>query len=282
MQTKSVYQTIDTLLNMDVENYLLGSYLNGIISQRIIKKLCPSCRDKRPATKYEKTIIKKILHKDIEEVYFAEGCEDCRNGYIRQIPITEIVIIDDELRSAISNNKDHSLIRKAIYASNQSIIQDGLEKVIAGETSFEEIMRVFDIKVDLTDDDDELRQIILGNVDEASLDRINNTPEPNPQPVEAEQTTTSVSDEEKEETDSVGPIKIETDNNEETSNEDSQEETENTPITVNVDVPATEEAPAETKEQPSEETNTADESSDEDDDDDDDDFNYGDSYSINA
>ena len=282
MQTKSVYQTIDTLLNMDVENYLLGSYLNGIISQRIIKKLCPSCRDKRPATKYEKTIIKKILHKDIEEVYFAEGCEDCRNGYIRQIPITEIVIIDDELRSAISNNKDHSLIRKAIYASNQSIIQDGLEKVIAGETSFEEIMRVFDIKVDLTDDDDELRQIILGNVDEASLDRINNTPEPNPQPVEAEQTTTSVSEEENEETDSVGPIKIETDNNEETSNEDSQEETENTPITVNVDVPAAEEAPAETEEQPSVEINTADESSDDDDDDDDDDFNYGDSYSINA
>ena len=174
MQTKSAYQTIDTLLNMDVENYLLGSYLNGIISQRIIKKLCPSCRDKRPATKYEKTIIKKILHKDVDELYYAEGCEDCRNGYIRQIPITEVVILDDELRNAISNNKDHSLIRKAIYESNKTIIQDGLEKAIAGDTSFDEIMRVLDIKVDLTDEDEELKQIILGNVNDEELDKINN------------------------------------------------------------------------------------------------------------
>ena len=349
MQTKSVYQTIDTLLNMDVENYLLGSYLNGIISQRIVKKLCPSCRDKRPATKYEKTIIKKILHKDIEEVYFAEGCEDCRNGYIRQIPITEIVIIDDELRNAISNNKDHSLIRKAIYESNQSIIQDGLEKVIAGETSFEEIMRVFDIKVDLTDDDDELRQIILGNVDEASLDKINSAPTPTPEEPVKEETPTPPTTEEpkeepapveepkveepvaeptpveepKEETDPVGPIKIEIGGNEETPTEEPKEEikeepkeeapeeTDNTPVTINIDVPMTDDVPTEEhKEDTPEETPVEEEvkeesapveepkveepvaeptpieepkeTTDDDDDDDDDDFNYGDSYSINA
>ena len=366
MQTKSVYQTIDTLLNMDVENYLLGSYLNGIISQRIVKKLCPSCRDKRPATKYEKTIIKKILHKDIEEVYFAEGCEDCRNGYIRQIPITEIVIIDDELRNAISNNKDHSLIRKAIYESNQSIIQDGLEKVIAGETSFEEIMRVFDIKVDLTDDDDELRQIILGNVDEASLDKINSAPTPTPKEPVKEETPTPPTTEEpkeepapveepkveepvaeptpveepkeeevkeeptpveaeepKEETDPVGPIKIEIGGNEETPTEEPKEEikeepkeeapeeTDNTPVTINIDVPMTDDVPTEEhKEDTPEETPVEEEekeesdpveepkveepvaeptpieepkeTTDDDDDDDDDDFNYGDSYSINA
>ncbi len=218
MQTKSVYQTIDTLLNMDVENYLLGSYLNGIISQRIIKKLCPSCRDKRPATKYEKTIIKKILHKDVDELYYAEGCEDCRNGYIRQIPITEIVILDDELRNAISNNKDHSLIRKAIYESNKSIIQDGLEKAIAGDTSFDEIMRVLDIKVDLTDEDEELKQIILGNVNDEELDKINNnegtkSEEPKEEkdvvPVEETPTEETTTEETKEETPTEEPVKEE-------------------------------------------------------------------------
>ncbi len=172
MQTKSAFQTIDTLLNMDIENYLLGSYLNGIISQRIVKKLCPSCRDKRPATKYEKAVIKKILHKDIDEVYYADGCEDCRNGYIRQIPISEVVVIDDELRSAISNNKDHSEIRKMIYEKNDSILKDGLEKVISGETSFEEIMRVLDIKIDLTEEDQELKEIILGNTNDSILDNV--------------------------------------------------------------------------------------------------------------
>lgn len=172
MQTKNAYQTIDTLLNMDVENYLLGSYLNGIISQRIVKKLCPSCRDKRPTTKYEKAIIKRILNKDVDEIYFADGCEDCRNGYIRQIPVTEVVMINDELRSAISNNKDRNYIRKLIYEENESIIKNALNKVIAGETSFEEFMRIMDIKIDFTKDDEDLIQIILGNVSDEDLNNV--------------------------------------------------------------------------------------------------------------
>lgn len=163
MHTKSLYQTIDTLLNMDVENYLLGSNLIGIISQRLVKKLCPTCREKRKATKYEARIIKEILNEEVDELYYPKGCEDCKNGYVDQIPVAEVIKIDNELRSAISNNKKRDLIRKIIYEENSSIIQDGFKKVLAGETSFQEIIRIMDLKVDFTNDNKDLIDIILGN-----------------------------------------------------------------------------------------------------------------------
>ena len=163
MHTKSLYQTIDTLLNMDVENYLLGSNLIGIISQRLVKKLCPTCREKKTATKYEKRIIKEILNEEVDELYYPKGCEECKNGYVNQIPVAEVIKLDNELRNAISNNKKRDLIRRIIYEDNTSIIQDGFKKVISGETSFQEIIRIMDLKIDFTDEDKDLIEIILGN-----------------------------------------------------------------------------------------------------------------------
>lgn len=163
MHTKNAYTTIETLLNMEVENYLLGSNLVGIISQRLVKKLCPNCREKRKTSDYEKKVIKYILDKDVDEIYYPKGCSDCQNGYTDQLPVVEVVTIDDELRSAISNNKNRDLIRNIIYANSNSILKDGFEKVIEGETSFEEIIRITDVKIDFTKDEKAIRDYILGN-----------------------------------------------------------------------------------------------------------------------
>lgn len=163
MHTKNAYTTIETLLNMEVENYLLGSNLVGIISQRLVKKLCPNCREKRKSSDYEKKVIKYILDKDVDEIYYPKGCSDCQNGYTDQLPVVEVVTIDDELRSAISNNKNRDLIRNIIYANSNSILKDGFEKVIEGETSFDEIIRITDVKIDFTKDDKAIRDYILGN-----------------------------------------------------------------------------------------------------------------------
>lgn len=163
MHTKNAYTTIETLLNMEVENYLLGSNLVGIISQRLVKKLCPNCREKRKTSDYEKKVIKYILDKDVDEIYYPKGCSDCQNGYTDQLPVVEVVTIDDELRSAISNNKNRNLIRNIIYANSNSILKDGFEKVIEGETSFDEIIRITDVKIDFTKDEKAIRDYILGN-----------------------------------------------------------------------------------------------------------------------
>lgn len=162
MYTKNIYETINNLLNMDIENYLLASNLLGIVSQRMVKKLCPSCRKKKKASPYEKKIIKAILDKDIEELYYPNGCEECFNGYIDKIPIEESIIINDELRNAIANNKKSSLIHEIIYSENNSIIQNGLRKAIEGETSFEEIIRILDLNIDFTEEEKDIKDLILG------------------------------------------------------------------------------------------------------------------------
>lgn len=170
MNTKTVYQTIDTLLNMNVENYLLGDNLIGIISQRLVKKLCPNCRVKKAATEYEKNVIKKITGQEVKEIYYPEGCEECKEGYLGQSPISEVIPITPELRDAISNNRDRELIRRIIYQDNDTILKDGFKKVISGDTSFSEVIRVTDIKTDFSPDEENIRQYILGNGEKEFVD----------------------------------------------------------------------------------------------------------------
>lgn len=163
MHTKTAYQTIDTLLHRDIENYLLGSNLIGIISQRLVKKLCPSCRKLQRATPYEASIFKEVLGTDITEIYSPNGCIECNDGYIDQIPVAEVIEIDEELRNAISNNRNRDLIKNIIYEENDSIIKDGLKKVLEGKTSFQEVMRIIDLRVDFDEKKSKIRNIILGN-----------------------------------------------------------------------------------------------------------------------
>ncbi len=178
LHTKTAYTTIDTLLNMDIENYLLGSNLVGIISQRLVKKLCPNCRELKQTTEYERNIIKAITGEVIEELYYPKGCTECQGGYVDQIPIVEVVEIDDELRSAISNKKDRNFIRKIIYSQNKSILENGFQKTIEGETSFNEIIRITDVKTDFQETESNIKDYILGNGEIEFIEKIEKEIEP--------------------------------------------------------------------------------------------------------
>ncbi len=170
MPYKTIYQTVDALLKMDVENYLLGANLNEIICQRLVKKLCPTCKQKQKATEYEKKIIKEITGNDVNEIYYPIGCEECNNGYKDQIPVEEVINLNEELRNAISNNKTRDLIKKIIYSETTPLIKDGFNKVINGDTSFAEIIRILDTKIDLNEEQEELKQFIFanGNLDDTT------------------------------------------------------------------------------------------------------------------
>ncbi len=164
IHTNNSLNTIERLLDMDVERYLLGSALEGIISQRLVKKLCPKCRRLRKATPYEINVIKKVLNTDITELYNPVGCDECLNGYIGRIPIHEVLQINQEIRDAITNNINKEKLRELVYkkANTTSILEDGLKKAINGITLFAEILRVTDIEEDLGEDDEELKQTLLG------------------------------------------------------------------------------------------------------------------------
>ena len=156
IHTNNALSTIERLLDMDVERYLLSTSLTGIIAQRLAKKLCTHCRIERETTKYEKKVFKKFMNRDIEKIYDAnpKGCENCRNGYKGRIAVHEVLEIDDEIRNALAINKmTKEELSKMVYGSKTiTMLQDALGKAISGLTSFEEVYRVIEIETEPGDD----------------------------------------------------------------------------------------------------------------------------------
>ena len=152
IHTNNSLNTIERLLDMDVERYLLSSALSGIISQKLARKLCPHCRKLRPANEYEKDLFKRVLGKNITELYTTEGCEECSNGFKGRIAIHEVLLINQEIKDAISNNVRKDALRELVYKNDvTTLLQDGLEKVLEGQTTFEEILKLIEL------DDEDLR-----------------------------------------------------------------------------------------------------------------------------
>lgn len=149
IHTNNSLSTIERLLDMNVERYLLSSALSGIISQKLAKRLCTHCRKLRPTTLFEKQIFKSILNKDVPEIWEVGNCEHCNNGYHGRIAIQEVLLINEELRDKLSNeNVKKEELRQLVYRENHTItlLQDGLEKVLKGYTSFEEIYKLIEIE----------------------------------------------------------------------------------------------------------------------------------------
>ena len=145
LHTNSSLTTIERLIDMNVERYLLSSSLKGIVSQTLAKKLCLSCRVQRKANDTEKTIFKKVLGQDVEYIYEAGRCEHCHNGYTGRIALQEVLLINDAIREAINQNIDRDELRKLIYSKGvKTLLQDGLIKVLAGITDLKEVFRLVD------------------------------------------------------------------------------------------------------------------------------------------
>ena len=155
IHTNNALATVERLLDMDVERYLLSTALSGIISQRLAKMLCPDCRYQRETTKYEKKVFKKYMNMDVAHVWDAnpKGCDHCRRGYHGRIAIHEVLEIDDDIRAALSNDRlDKKELAKMVYSGNTiTMLQDALIKCLEGKTSFEEVYRTIEIE---NEDDD--------------------------------------------------------------------------------------------------------------------------------
>lgn len=164
IHTNNSLNTIERLLDMDVERYLLGSALTGIVSQRLTKKLCPKCRASRDTTLYEKNIFKKALGIDVSHIYSPVGCDECLNGYKGRIAIQEVLEVTQEVRDAILSNIRKDKLREIIYKKGKTItlLQDGLKKVMNGLTSFDEVLRVIEIDSDFGEDEQEIKDALIG------------------------------------------------------------------------------------------------------------------------
>ena len=154
VHTNNSLTTIERLIDMNVERYLLSSSLTGIISQRLARRLCDKCKIKRPTTEYEKMVFKKILNRDVEEIYDVNKCDNCHSGYKGRIAIQEVLYINDEIRDAINSNIDRDELKRMVYKGDViTMLQDGLIKVLAGLTTFEEIYRIIEIDDEISDEE---------------------------------------------------------------------------------------------------------------------------------
>lgn len=171
IHTNNSLSTIERLLDMDVERYLLSTALTGIISQRLAKQLCIKCRVERETTKYEKKVFKKFMNKDIEKIYDAnpEGCKACRKGYKGRIAIQEVLELDEEIRNALNDTKlSKEQLSDMVYTNKTiTMLQDALGKCIAGLTSFEEVYRVIEIESD--PDDDSTGSSLTKSIDDENI-----------------------------------------------------------------------------------------------------------------
>ena len=174
IHTNNSLNTIERLADMDVERYLLGSALEGIVSQRLCKRLCPKCRSSRKATEYEQSVFRSALHMEVTDVYTPVGCNECFHGYTGRVALHEVLIINQNLRDAIVNNMKKEDLRRLIYDESDmiSILQDGLFKVMEGLTSFEEVLRVIDVDDDLGESDSDIKNAIIGKTDNNQLENV--------------------------------------------------------------------------------------------------------------
>ncbi|HEX4045463.1 MAG TPA: type II secretion system ATPase GspE [Gammaproteobacteria bacterium] len=142
LHTNSAVGAITRLNDMGVEPFLLASSLTGVLAQRLIRLLCQHC--KKPSVASEKEC--ELLGVDVNlthTIYRAEGCSRCRNsGYAGRSGVYELVVIDETLRSMIHDHAPEQQLRQHARRLFLSLRQDGCRRVLAGDTSLEEILRV--------------------------------------------------------------------------------------------------------------------------------------------
>ncbi len=163
IHTNNSLNTIERLLDMDVERYLLASALMGIISQTLARKLCDKCKHLRPTTQYEKNLFKLVLGREVNQIYEAGDCDECNNGFKGRVALHEVLLINQDIRDAISAGIRKDQLRKLVYTKDViTMLQDGLYKVLAGFTTFEEVLRLVDL--DESIDSDEIKANITNSL----------------------------------------------------------------------------------------------------------------------
>ncbi len=148
LHTNDAPTTLPRLIDMKVEPFLIASTINLAMGQRLVRKICPDCKTERKVTEGELKTLVGILSEKLlvgrQVFYTGKGCSACdSSGYRGRLGIYEVMEMDDELRSAITRQADASEIKRiAVKNGMTTMIEDGFQKVLAGITTIEEILRV--------------------------------------------------------------------------------------------------------------------------------------------
>ncbi len=133
------------LIDMGVEPFLVASSVIGIIAQRLLRTLCKECREIQTPSDFELVQLGLTRESLVDvNVFRAKGCSSClETGYSGRTGIHEILMMDDDIRSLVMKNTDATAVkRKAMEKGMKTLREIAAEKVLSGETSIEEVLRV--------------------------------------------------------------------------------------------------------------------------------------------
>lgn len=142
LHTNTAIGAVTRLRDMGIEPFLLSTSLLAVLAQRLVRTLCPHCREPHQLTEQEKLLL-SIPAQDNPTIYRPKGCEECNySGYRGRTGIHELLLVDEAVREAIHAEAGELAIERMIRAFTPSIRSDGLDKVMLGITSLEEVLRV--------------------------------------------------------------------------------------------------------------------------------------------
>jgi general secretion pathway protein E len=144
LHTNSAAGTITRLLDMGIDDYLVTSTVSGVLAQRLVRKLCPECREAYHP------LAELVAHMRIPTnggesiLYRARGCDQCGGtGYRGRIAVVELLVLSDPIRQLILQRATIQEIHRVAAAEGmRSMYEDGLQKALQGLTSIEEVLRV--------------------------------------------------------------------------------------------------------------------------------------------
>ncbi len=148
LHTNDAASAVTRLIDMGLESFLVSSSVNAILAQRLVRKICSGCRESfKPSKEYMEQIgLSSEIFSEVV-LYRGRGCSDCFNtGYQGRIGIFELMVLTDSLKNTILTTSDSNQIQKEAIADPENrmhtLRDDGLKKVLAGETTLEEVVRV--------------------------------------------------------------------------------------------------------------------------------------------
>lgn len=143
LHTNSAASTITRLENMGVAPYLIADSVIGVIAQRLVRRLCPECKEEREATMEEKEFMGQDVDKKVM-IYEPCGCAKCDNtGYKGRIGVYEIMTMSPGLKKMVANHEGaERLNEKAIEEGMRTLRMSGSEYVLDGTTSYSELLKI--------------------------------------------------------------------------------------------------------------------------------------------
>ncbi|MEM9670594.1 MAG: type II secretion system ATPase GspE [Pseudomonadota bacterium] len=142
VHTNSAASAITRLRDMGIESYLLSSTLRAVLAQRLVRRLCKNCKEAYTPDASECSAAGLDYGSDVN-FFRPVGCGSCgRTGYLGRVGIYELMIVDRTIRDLVHDDADERTLEKHAFAEHDTLFESGLSRVLSGETSFEEVVRV--------------------------------------------------------------------------------------------------------------------------------------------